>query len=170
MRLLAIVIAIIVAAACSAAPGGTSPPPTTMGTALTVTASPSRSAPTGTVTLSDTECHSDVPAALPVGPVELSLASTASLRTVVGLWRIPDDHTITELRERVDQELQLADAGKPLLGHPEYLVEGAFAELGPGETRSLTHATRAGAYAIICLRRDAAGLVPFDVLGPFRAT
>jgi hypothetical protein len=169
MRIIAIVVGAIVSVGCGMTPGSASPSPTAVSTPPPTPASSATSEPIGTVTLNDAECDSDLAPVIPAEFLEFSLASESSSRTVVGLFRIPEDHTFAELTEVIAEERRLTDEGKPPRGHPDWLDEGTFTYVEPGASSSFRYAMRAGIYTLICLRLDGSILRPFRVLGPFTA-
>jgi hypothetical protein len=85
------------------------------------------------------------------------------------MWRILDGHTYEELAAHVSQERALAEAGKPGLGHPDFLADLIEVVVAtPGQSASATGTLQTATYGFVCARQsESAGEPrPFTTIGP----
>jgi hypothetical protein len=130
----------------------------------------------GTVSVTDSECLLDVTNDNPsLGSLRVAVVNDSSVQAAAEAFRVID---MEALVAHVEEEARRADAGEPVLGHPnppvaEYLSSGSGL-VDPGESSAVTiDVEEAGTYVLICLRyheNTSDPVRPFGLVGPIEVT
>jgi hypothetical protein len=137
--------------------------------ASTTVAEPSGPQSVGTVVITEADCTFQPSAdQLRPGAAELSVTNNTDGVAGVHLWRIIDGHTYDELAAHVAEEVRLAQAGEPGLGHPDFVADLVEVVADAGNSASATGTLRVATYGLVCARlsETASQRGPFKTIGP----
>jgi hypothetical protein len=151
----------LVAVACGGGASPASPPEE---------ASPSAPTPVGTLTVTDSGCTIEgVDGPIAPGRITFLAANETDRAAAFNIAAIEEGHSFDELVSHIDQEIGLAEAGDPALGHPSFAVPLFDVLLDAGGSGTLSGTiSDPGTYGLTCARvYDEAGeLRPAGALGP----
>lgn len=122
----------------------------------------------GTLTLATAACGFEPGAhPIPAGPVTFTVENRIEVLGVVNIARL-EGASFQEFAAHVAEELRLAKAGEPGLGHPSYAVPISDVLVDPGETAKLTATLDPGTHALQCGRvyGEVGELRPAMAIGP----
>jgi hypothetical protein len=123
------------------------------------------------VTIRDGGCDLDPDPLGPLsaGPIAVTAVNASAAPGGFHIWHIDEPATFEDLAAHVTEEIELAGAGQPGLGHPDFvsdLIDSTL--LGPGESALVQGVTQPGTYGIVCASADSLDDEPRPsaVLGP----
>jgi hypothetical protein len=104
---------------------------------------------------------------IPAGAVTFTVANRTEVLGVFNVARL-EGGSFQELTAHVAEEIELAKAGEPGLGHPSYAVPLTDVLVEPGETAELTATLEPGTHALVCGRvyEEVGEMRPSTVIGP----
>lgn len=169
MRGRSVIIALVVwllTVACSEGANSPQPSPT-----QTEPGEPSASVsrPVGILNVTGSTCTIDgVDGPIAAGSVSFTAVNETDGLAAFNIAAIEEGHSFDELASHIEEEIELADAGEPGLGHPSFAVPMFEVLLEAGETGTMSGSLDQGTYGLTCARvNDAVGeLRPAGALGP----
>jgi hypothetical protein len=172
-RGISIAVVSVLLAGCGADDGADAPDDPTQPIADTAEA-PGTTVPSpdlangGLLTLATAACGFEPGAhPIPAGRVRFTVENQTEVLGVVNIARL-EGASFQEFAAHVAEELRLAKAGEPGLGHPSYAVPIGDVLVDPGETVELTATLEPGTHALLCgrLYEEVGELRPSMAIGP----
>jgi hypothetical protein len=169
---LAVILVVFVASGCSSGGSPTTSTGADQPTGATVEPPSPEAEPIGTITISNDECMVDgISSPLPSGLIAVTVVNETDGRAIANFSMIFPSGTYERLAKHIAKEIELAERGRPGLGHPSYAPPAFDTLLEPGETRILSGELSPGTWAIVCGRTydelEVDNLRPSGVFGPY---
>ncbi|MDQ2914152.1 MAG: hypothetical protein M3T56_12960 [Chloroflexota bacterium] len=103
------------------------------------------------LTVSADMCALEAGAPFAAGRITFLAINKTNVTVSFAVFILASGHTFSEVRDHMEEERRLADAGKPFLGPPDYLSQYSEFSLRPAETGTPEITLPRGTYVIVCL-------------------